>query len=143
MERKSGYTSLTLSGLQDAADRSRMTAQILVVDDDPHVLKYCRTVLEGLGHSVTGTTSGLTATRLLKEQPFDLLILDLSMPDTDGFEILQFVRTQMPDLKVLVISGFMQGTLLRAAELVGADATLDKPSTPEQLAAAVQKLLGR
>ena len=65
------------------------------------------------------------------------------MPDTDGFEILQMVRTQMRDLKVLVISGFMQGTLLRAAELVGANATLDKPSTPERLAQAVGKLLAK
>ena len=65
------------------------------------------------------------------------------MPDTDGFEILQMVRTQMPDLKVLVISGFMQGTLLRAAELVGANATLDKPSSPEKLAEAVEKLLAK
>ena len=120
-----------------------MASQILVVDDDPQVLRYCRTVLEGEGHSVTTTISGLDATKLLKEKRFDLIILDLSMPDTDGFEILQLVRTQMPNLKVLVISGFMQGALLRAAELVGANATLDKPSTPEQLAEAVQRLLGK
>ena len=120
-----------------------MSAQILVVDDDAQILKYCQTVLADLGYSVAITTSGLHATRLLKEKTFDLLILDLSMPDTDGFEILQMVRTQMPDLKVLVISGFMQGTLLRAAELVGANATLDKPSSPEKLAEAVEKLLAK
>jgi CheY-like chemotaxis protein len=120
-----------------------MTAQILVVDDDPQVLKYFETVLSDLNYSVTITTSGLHATRLLEEKKFDLLILDLSMPDTDGFEILQMVRTRMPDLKVLVISGFMQGTLLRAAELVGANATLDKPSSPEQLAQTVGRLLAK
>jgi CheY-like chemotaxis protein len=131
-------------GMMDMDDgQAGNQSQILVVDDDPQVLKYCETVLTELGYSVTSTTSGSAATRLLKERRFDLLILDLSMPDTDGFEILQMVRTQMRELKVLVISGFMQGTLLKAAELVGANATLDKPSTPERLAQAVGKLLAK
>ena len=120
-----------------------MASQILIVDDDPQVLKYCETVLAGLGYSVTMTTSGVDASRLLKKRSFDLLILDLNMPETDGFEILQMVRTQLPQLKVLVISGFMQGNLLKAAELVGANATLDKPSSPEKLAQAVEKLLAK
>ena len=109
--------------------KTQTASQILVVDDDPQVLRYCETVLTELGYAVTTTCSGSTAAKLLKERDFDLLILDLSMPDTDGFEILQMVRTQMRELKVLVISGFMQGTLLKAAELVGANATLDKPSS--------------
>jgi len=123
--------------------RTGQPPQILLVDDDAQVLKYFESVLTDLGYSVTSTTSGNAATGLLEARKFDLLILDLSMPDTDGFEILQRVRTQMRDLKVLVISGFMQGTLLKAAELVGAHATLDKPSTPERLAQTVGKLLAR
>jgi len=120
-----------------------MTSQILVVDDDPQILKFFEAVLKDQGYSVSITPSGSHAAKLLKERSFDLLILDLSMPDTDGFEILQMVRTQLPSVKVLVISGFMQGTLLKAAELVGANATLDKPSSPEQLAQAVGKLLAK
>jgi CheY-like chemotaxis protein len=120
-------------------------SRILVVDDDPQILKYCSTVLEDSGYSVTGTTSGAKATRLLQEAAYDLLILDLNIPDRDGFEILETVRSPGPmqNIKILAISGFMQGTLLKAAELVGADATLDKPSSPEKLLAAVKELLAQ
>ena len=118
-----------------------MPYQILVVDDDQQVLSYCETVLVDRGHAVTTAMSGVDATGLLKQRKFDLLLLDLSMPDTDGFEILQMVRTQYRPMKVLVMSGFMQRTLLRAAELVGANATIDKPCSPDRLADAVDKLL--
>ena len=100
--------------------RPQTASQILVVDDDPQVLKYLRVRSYRIGLLRDQHHFGRRGHRLLKERRFDLLILDLSMPDTDGFEILQMVRTQMRDLKVLVISGFMQGTLLKAAELVGA-----------------------
>jgi DNA-binding NarL/FixJ family response regulator len=78
----------------------------------------------------------------IQHDPVDLLVLDLSMPEPDGFEMLKVLRATKPDLKILVISGFIQGILLRAAQLVGATATLNKTDAPELLLPTVRDLLG-
>jgi DNA-binding NarL/FixJ family response regulator len=75
---------------------------------------------------------------------FRLLVLDLDMPDdgTDGFEILKMVRTELPHLQVLVISGYLRGALLEAAECLGARLSLYKDSAPRLLLESTRKLLG-
>src|ERR1039458_6093382 len=99
---------------------------ILVVDDDPQVRKLFDQVLNKAGYSVYGACNGLEAKALIQRVHFDVIILDLNMPEMDGFEVLTFARSEMPDLKIIVVSGFMQGVLLNAAKLFGAVATMDK-----------------
>jgi CheY-like chemotaxis protein len=72
---------------------------------------------------------------------FDVMILDLNMPEMDGFEVLKFARSELPDLKVIVVSGFMQGTMLKAAKLFGAVATLDKPIEVGLLLTTIRSIL--
>lgn len=67
---------------------------------------------------------------VIRHDQVDLLVLDLSMPEPDGFEILKILCSARPDLKILVISGFMQGAMLRAAQFFGATATLNKTNEP-------------
>jgi DNA-binding NtrC family response regulator len=74
---------------------------------------------------------------------FQLMILDLSMPDMDGFEVLKLVRTELPQLKIIVVSGFLEGAILKMAELFGAAATLEKPVAPDSLVSAVRDALGQ
>jgi CheY-like chemotaxis protein len=100
---------------------------ILVVDDDPTVRKLFAQVLTKAGYFVYEASNGVEAKAALKTFFFNLMILDLNMPEMDGFEVLQFARIHMPSLKIIVVSGFMQGTLLKAAKQLGAAATLDKP----------------
>jgi DNA-binding NarL/FixJ family response regulator len=71
------------------------------------------------------------------------MVLDLNMPKPDGFEILKMARAHAPNLKVVVISGFMQGPLLQAALLVGGAATLAKPVVPEELIRTVRDVLAK
>jgi DNA-binding NarL/FixJ family response regulator len=78
---------------------------------------------------------------VLREQPVDLLVLDLSMPKTDGFDVLRSLRVQLPGLPILVISGYMEGALLQASELLGAAASLSKTDAPGLLVQTVNKLL--
>jgi DNA-binding NarL/FixJ family response regulator len=54
------------------------------------------------------------------------MILDLSMPDLDGFDVLRAVRSKQPELKIVAVSGFLHGKMLEPAKSLGADATLDK-----------------
>jgi CheY-like chemotaxis protein len=115
---------------------------MLLVDDDPQVLTYMQEALEEAGYSLTATTSGTDALASIKERLPDLLILDLNMPEPDGFDILKTVRSQFPDLKILVISGYLTGVLLDAATVVGAIATIEKPFSSEALVAKVREVFG-
>ncbi len=102
---------------------------ILLVDDDRQVLLYMKRALEKSGYAVTATTSGKRAVAIIQERLPDLLILDLNMPEPDGFEVLKTERSK-------------HGALLEAAEILGAVATLEKPVTAKALAERVREVLG-
>lgn len=116
--------------------------RILLVDDEPEIIKLFSTLLERGGYSVVSTTSGEVALRTIERDPPDLVILDLSMPEPDGFEILKRIRGKQAGVRVLVVSGFLQGSLLLAAKYAGASAVLSKDQAPEQLLGTVDQLLG-
>jgi CheY-like chemotaxis protein len=116
--------------------------RILVIDDDPQTLKLFARILTRGGYEVHTVESGQECLGLLDAaEPFDLLVLDLSMPAPDGFEVLKEVRAQHPGLRTLVVSGFMGGALLTASELLGATATLNKAEAPGLLLRLVNHLL--
>jgi len=118
------------------------TARILMVDDDPQVIRFLKTALEGGGYSVMATTSGKQALGSIRAAVPDLVILDLNMPSPDGFELLKALRSEFPYLRILAISGYLQGALLEAAELLGAIATLAKPIDSEVLLRKVREVIG-
>jgi CheY-like chemotaxis protein len=117
--------------------------RILIVDDDTQVLGMLMRVLIGRGYTVTGTTSGAEVIETAADTSFDLAIVDLSMPEVDGFEVLKDLHRTAPDMKIMVISGAMPGLLLESAAMFGATKTLTKPISPEALITAVQHLLDR
>jgi len=119
-----------------------MSGRILVVDDDPQILKLYSKILAKGGYRVAVEPSGKKAIKILDDdEPFDLLVLDLCMPQPDGFEVLEQIRARHPGLRTLVTSGFMDGALLLASEALGATATLNKKDSPEQLLEKVNLLL--
>jgi CheY-like chemotaxis protein len=107
------------------------------------VVRFLKKVLEEHGYDLTATSSGKDALANIKERLPDLLILDLNMPAPDGFEILKKERATFPYLRILVISGYMEGALLQAAKLLGAVATLQKPLEADRLLSTVRGVLGR
>jgi CheY-like chemotaxis protein len=115
--------------------------QILIVDDDTDALAILANSLSRLGCVLTETTSSKEALDLVTIRKFDLLIVDLSMPEPDGFEMLQYLRSRIPQLKIIVISGFLQGRLLPVAKLFGAVAALEKPINSELLINTVKTTL--
>lgn len=118
-----------------------MQQTILIVDDDPQIRRLCRLTLEETGYSVREASDGREALAAIKETPCDLIVLDLCMPEKDGFEFLQAVRSDRSKPKVIAMSGFMSGTILPAAKLYGAIATLAKPFSPDSLLSVVDKTL--
>jgi DNA-binding NtrC family response regulator len=116
---------------------------ILLVDDNRQVVKYLKKALAEGGYTVIATTSSKQALAFIQARPPDLLVLDLNMPEPDGFDLLKAARCRYPYLRILVISGYLHGALLEAAKMFGAIATLEKPVTAEALVGKVREVLGR
>ena len=116
------------------------TSRILLADNEPQVRKIFARKLKSAGCAVSEAGSGRKTLDLLRSTHFDVLVLDLDMPSADGFEVLKAVRSEMPHLRVLVIS--MKREFLEAAAWFGAVAAIDKPSAPDRLVMTVRRLLG-
>jgi CheY-like chemotaxis protein len=114
---------------------------ILVVDDNADHRKGFRILLESGGFLVIERSSGREALKALETISVDLMILDLSMPDVDGFDVLRVARSKHPDLKIVVVSGFLHGSMNQAAKLLGAAVTLDKSIAADKLLPVVRDLL--
>ena len=115
--------------------------KVLAVDDDEAVLTLLLKVLSDAGYEVSTAQDGAEALRIAQTQSFDLLLTDLVMPDQDGIEVIRNIRKQQPNLRIIAISGAFGGTMLPAAKLLGAHATLPKPCSPSHLLATLRKVL--
>jgi DNA-binding response OmpR family regulator len=118
-------------------------ARVLIVEDDQALCSVLQQTLENVGHAVTIAESGRTAIRLLRKDPFDLVLTDLVLPDQDGIEIIMMLRKERPAMPILAMSGRLSNAplYLAIAQKLGAKQTLSKPFTREQLLAAVTELL--
>lgn len=117
--------------------------RILLVDDNLDMRQMLKAALEMEGFAVQEAANGREALELQRRRPFRVLITDIFMPDTDGFETIDRFRKEFPDTKIVVISGDSRITrrdYLSAAKLIGADATLSKPVEPRALIEAVRSL---
>jgi CheY-like chemotaxis protein len=123
-------------------------ARILVVDDEPLVRGFLRKCLEKLGHEVVELGDGKHASRTHAEQPVDLMITDLFMPDRDGLQTIFELHQSSPELPIIAISGgaadsrFSGADMLRIASRLGAHKILEKPFGIKQLQEAVNEVLG-
>jgi PAS domain S-box-containing protein len=117
--------------------------RILVVDDDPQVVQVCTGALQASGFAVESSLGGREAIALLRKKEFDLIIVDLMLPDIDGFELLRVAREHAPSAARLIITG--HGTMERAIESirVGAQGFVEKPFAPKELVGAVQEALDK
>ena len=118
-------------------------ADILVVDDDELVLTAIGRLLEDLGHAVTMVSSGREALDLIAQQPPDLVILDVIMPDMDGLEVCRILRADpaLANLLVLFLTAKAQQDDVTLGLEAGANAYLIKPFDVEELLKWVNALL--
>jgi len=119
-----------------------VVARILVIDDDPHVGKLFVKSLQNAGYTVDLAGSGRDGLRMATAEVFDVIVLDLSMPEPDGFEVLAKLKAkQASSPPVVMVSGWMGESLLRAAEHLGAAASLSKAEGPRRLIEIVADVL--
>ena len=116
------------------------TAKILVANNEPQLRKLFVKKLKSAGYAATEAGSGRKTLDVLLSARFDVLVLDLDIPGVDSFDMLKAIRSDMPHLRVLVISAKRE--LLEAAEWFGAVAAIDKVSAPDRLVMTVRLLVG-
>jgi response regulator RpfG family c-di-GMP phosphodiesterase/tRNA A-37 threonylcarbamoyl transferase component Bud32 len=129
--------------LPDAPARAD-SFRVLVVDDESSVRKLCRQLLEAEGSEVEVAANGAQALEMIANSPYDLVLLDVAMPDMTGVEVLVRLRQQQAKdchLKVLMFSGHTTPEEMSEMLGRGADDFLTKPFSLAQLLARVQNLL--
>ena len=115
--------------------------KVLIVDDSAYARRVHRVILERAGHEVTEVATGTGAIELcMLEQP-DVVVLDLSMEDIGGIQVLQTLRALNVSAPVIVVSADVQRSTEHAVMAAGAARVLGKPANGEQLASAVAQTL--
>ena len=119
-------------------------SRILVLDDDSDILKYCDQVLRTSGHEVLTCSDAYTAVSLLEKHNVDLLVVDVVMPQVDGFAFLRTIKkikANMPP--VLMLTGRKSPQDIKTALELGATDYMVKPFDKDVFTAKVESILGK
>ncbi|WP_225445431.1 response regulator transcription factor [Paenibacillus arenosi] len=121
---------------------SLQTYRILIVDDEANMRNLVRIHLKRNGYLVEESPDGEHALNRLKEQPFDLVIVDIMMPGTDGWEVVQRIRQTM-SIPIIMLTARSDKKDMINGLSIGADDYLAKPFEPDELIARITALLRR
>ncbi len=114
---------------------------ILVVDDEEVVRGSCERLLSSEGYEVDMCGNPLEGLELAERKPYDVILVDLKMPEIDGMEFLRRVKGIRPDTEVVIMTGFAEiSTAIEAIQLGAAD-YIPKPFSPDQLIVSIGKAL--
>ena len=120
-----------------------MSARILIADDEEIVIRSCLRILDGDDFQVEAVQDGREALRKIEENPYDVMILDIMMPNMDGLEVLRRVKETHPNMDVIMITGLSQIDTAVQAMKLGAFDYISKPFEPDELKLVVQRALER
>ena len=120
---------------ETSMDEPVRPARVLVVDDEPSVLRALELILRKKGHDVVALDSPIAATQRLATEDFDVAMLDIRMPDLSGIELLNAVKHRRPEIEVIMMTGHATVETALAAMKAGAHDYLVKPfiETPDDV----------
>ncbi len=118
-----------------------MTGRILVVDDEPNIIKSIQMILGGAGFDVEGAASGEQGLVKLGAGAFDAVFLDYNLPGMDGLEVLKRARADRPGLPVIMVSGEATIQIAVEATQLGAVYFMEKPFSRERVLGATRDAL--
>jgi response regulator RpfG family c-di-GMP phosphodiesterase/serine/threonine protein kinase len=135
--------SLAIPRLESAVVKGTRSHRVLIVDDEPGIRMFCKTVLQGDDLACAEAECGSEALKMAAQRPPDLVLLDVNMKGLSGPEVLRELRANPPlaNLKVIMLSGMATGDELACMMLGGADDYLTKPFSVTQLASRVETAL--
>jgi len=119
-------------------------ARILVIDDDATIRLSLKLALEDVGHHVEEAANGLKGIDQFRANPADLVVTDIFMPEKEGMELIDEIKRDRPETKIIAISGggrMNPDDYLTIARRLGADRTLLKPFDIDLLLDTVDALL--
>jgi CheY-like chemotaxis protein len=127
--------------VREILDVTHRSARIVVADDESGVRGFLKSVLQDGGYEVIETANGKQAVKAVRAGGVDLVITDLVMPEQEGIETIRELRKSETGIGIIAISGTFGSQFLKVAQMLGADAVLSKPLTPEVLMATVAGVL--
>jgi len=116
--------------------------KIIVIDDDAAVTDLLSVLLRSNGFDVTATNNSVEGLSLIKDGNFDLVVLDLMMPEIDGWEICKEVRS-FSQIPIIVLSALNDPSMVASVLDAGADDYLTKPTPSRILVAHINRILKR
>ena len=119
--------------------KSASPMKILLAEDDNDMRRFLVRALQNAGYDVASFDNGLSAYNRLREEPFELLLTDIVMPEMDGIELAQKAATVAPDIRVMFITGFA-AVALKAGRKTPDAKVLSKPFHLKDLVAEVDRM---
>jgi len=114
---------------------------ILIVDDDPIIRQLFMQSLEEFGHKITTSANGVEALEFVTRRRFDLIFLDLLMPDIDGAEIFGRIRQIDKQIPVVIITGYPDSEVMKRATVHGPFIVMGKPFTADDILDALSSFI--
>ena len=121
--------------------QSEQNAKILLAEDDNDMRRFLVKALQNAGFEVISYDNGLSAYQRLREEPFQLLLTDIVMPEMDGIELARRASELDPDIKIMFITGFAAVALNSDSEAPKNAKVLAKPVHLRELVSEVNKML--
>jgi len=120
--------------------------QILCIEDEPEMIDLIRLILNRRGFEVKGANGGIEGLEMVRQDPPDLVLLDLMMPDMDGWEVYQQMKAdeKTRDIPVIVVTAKAQSIdRVLGLHIAKVDDYISKPFSPQELLASVDRVLSK
>ncbi|RKX17876.1 MAG: response regulator [Candidatus Zixiibacteriota bacterium] len=117
------------------------TINILVVDDEQPILDFFKRLLTMKGFGARTAISGKEALESVANDNIHVMIIDIFMPEMDGFELLDKVKKKYPGIAVIMMTGTSDSKMIRKAMLHGADEYITKPFKREELSLVIERAI--
>jgi len=113
---------------------------ILVIDDERVICDACHLILSEKGHTVERQLSGKSGLEALESEQYDVVLLDMMLPDMDGMNVLKMIKKERPEVCIIVMTGYSTVSNAVKAMKLGALDFLAKPFTDDELVAAIERV---
>lgn len=115
--------------------------KILVVDDDAIVIKSCRRILESEGFEVLTVSGAEEALEMVRKFDVDLLLIDVKMPKYDGLYLMREIKKELPEVPIIVMSGYPTQETVNEVMKLGANQFVPKPFRPDELMRVIRQVI--
>ena len=119
-----------------------MSKKVLIVDDEPNILMSLDFLMKKNGYEVFVGRNGQEALDIINKESIDLVVLDIMMPEVDGYEVCEYIRAtpSLAHIKVIFLSAKVKESEIEKGYVVGADHYMTKPFSTRELVKKVKEL---